>query len=150
MFTGNYDILGDVKKSVISGKVDASFVALRSNNTMLNTIATTSYTLELTASTPAKNAQIHKVGQSTGLTSGNVKETSVSINIINHVGKTVSITDIISVGYNSAEDDSRGLVYSISGSKRYPVGIHVGSDGKGTAFVAKTMNINLALGVARY
>lgn len=128
MFTGNYDILGDVKKSVISGKVDASFVALRSNNTMLNTIGTTSYTLELTASTPAKNAQIHKVGQSTGLTSGNVKETSVSINIINHVGKTVSITDIISVGYNSAEGYSGGLVYSISGNKRYPVGIHVGSD----------------------
>lgn len=150
MFIGNYDILDDVKKSVISGKVDASFVVLRSNNTMLNTIATTSYMLELTASTPAKNAQIHKVGQSTGLTSGSVKETSVSINLHNHTGQIVSITDIISASYNSAEGNSGGLAYSISGSKRYPVGIHVGSDRKGTAFVAKTMNVNLALGVARY
>lgn len=117
---------------------------------MLNTIGTTSYTLELTASTPTKDAQIHKVGQSTGLTNGYVKETSVSINLYNHTGQIVSIIDIISASYNSAEGDSGGLVYSISGSKRYPVGIHVGSDGKGIAFVAKTMNVNLALGVARY
>lgn len=117
-----------------SGNVDAAFVATNAGVNPTRNVQGTNITLGTGVATAALGATVFQRGISTGLTSGTVVSTNVSVNVDN-----VPMTGLVRATYHSARGDSGGPVFS-SAAARQVLGIHVASNGH----YCRVQNVNNA------
>lgn len=127
------------------GTVDAAFCELTNlSYSFSNTIYDLQATLSTSVFNPSVGSTVFKVGQTTGLTTGVVKDTDFGYTINNVTFNNLTATD-----YEADSGDSGGIVYYMSGSIRYTAGIHKGRSSGYSAY-CKAAQINSALGLTRY
>lgn len=149
--------VGECVKSIYDGgaNADAAFVAI--DNNLLDDYSLGNYVNDMRLNPlstitiqPGEGICVNKIGASTGVTGGYIKNTS--LNIVDNAGVTV-LCDLVSATYASAKGDSGGLVYAFvkSSNTRYTVGVHKGFiSGDNLSIYSKADNVLSALDVQRY
>lgn len=86
-------------------KADVAFIATNSNTTLYNTVYLSTTILNSTYAI-GMGSVVYKCGESTGITYGNVWDSSFSISI-----NGVNFVDLVQTSFSAAPGDSGGIVY---------------------------------------
>ncbi|MBE5861975.1 MAG: hypothetical protein E7295_03900 [Lachnospiraceae bacterium] len=148
--------IGQCTSRQFIGPADAAFCAISNLNTFspTNTIAGSNATLSTILSDPPEGSYIYKRGHGTNiasLTSGYITDDDYSY----YAQDSFSLLDyyylqnLTLATYDSEIGNSGGLIYRLSGSTRYTVGVHHGKVTAG-ALYSKATNVADTLFVTRY
>lgn len=101
---------------------------------------------------PVEGAYVFKVGKSTGLTSGAIIDTDFACEY-----NSIRFYHLTATSYQRSSGDSGGLVYYLSGSNRYTVGVHCAGYDNGAeehpnirGLYSKASKINSSFIITRY
>jgi len=130
------------------GSIDAAFVTLNNPvaDNINNRLCGISRFLSTSTAFPNVGTIVHKVGRSTGYTSGTVICTNASVSSQGNV-----VTNLTQAGYASTNGDSGGTVYAYLNPNGTGAiaGVHLGS-ANSTGYFSKTSNILIAFGLSKY